>query len=314
MLPAWYIPVIAFALDYLLADPPSWPHPVRFMGKAIDGLEPWFRQFSLPPVMAGILFAAILIIATWGLTAAIIAAVVQISPVLEMAVNMVLLYFCISARGLEKAAMAIYRHLEAGDTETARQHLALIVGRNVAALDEKGITRATVETVAENLVDGVISPLFFALIGGVPLAVAYKMVNTLDSMVGYKNERYHLFGRGAAKIDDVANYIPARVSVLLIAAAAALLFKRGGPAMLTGFREGHNHASPNAGYPEAAFAGALRTWFGGPNIYHGIRIEKPYIGKGLPDATPVHIRHACRLMMLTSAFAVIAACLFLLFC
>lgn len=310
MMMAWYVPVIAIVLDYVLADPPLWPHPVRLMGKAIERAEPCFRQLPVSPVTAGVFFAVILIFATWALTAAIVEVAAWISPQFGMAVNIVLLYFCLSARGLEKAAMEIYRLLEAGDTDTARQRLGYIVGRDVTELDENGMARATAETVAENLVDGVISPLFFALIGGVPMAMAYKMVNTLDSMVGYKDETYMMFGRGAAKIDDAANFIPARLSVPVIAAASSLLCRRGSPAFFTGLREGPNHASPNAGYPEAAFAGALSVWFGGPNIYHGIRIEKPYIGACFPDARPIHIQQACRLMMASTCITVILTVVF----
>ncbi|MDY6906264.1 MAG: adenosylcobinamide-phosphate synthase CbiB [Thermodesulfobacteriota bacterium] len=309
MLPVWYIPVLALVADYLLADPLSWPHPVRLMGKAIERFEPWFRDLPVSLTTAGVLFAITLIVATWALTAAVIAVSIQVSPLFGMGVNAVLLYFCLSARGLEKAAMGVYRAFQKGDRDPARELLAGIVGRDVSVLDEKAMARATVETVAENLVDGVVSPLFFALIGGVPLAMAYKMVNTLDSMVGYKDDRYMKFGRGAAKIDDAANYIPARLSVFLIAAAAALLFRRGRPAFYTGFREGRKHASPNAGYPEAAFAGALSVWFGGPNIYHGVRIEKPCIGEGNDDVTPQHIPRACRLMMVSAVLAVVVVTL-----
>jgi adenosylcobinamide-phosphate synthase len=189
----------------------------------------------------------------------------------------------------------------------------MIVGREVDRLDETGVTRAAVETVAENLVDGVIAPLFFAVLGGAPLAMAYKMVNTLDSMVGYKNERYLLFGRFAARLDDVANYLPARLSVPFIAIAAHLLNGRGRAALKIARRDGRAHASPNAGYPEAAFAGALGLWMGGPNTYHGRVVEKPVIGKELAGARRIHIRQACRLMLSTSLlFFMVAATLILL--
>ena len=183
----------------------------------------------------------------------------------------------------------------------------MIVGREVDRLDATGVTRAAVETVAENLVDGVISPLFFAVIGGAPLALAYKMVNTLDSMVGYKNDRYLHFGHFAARMDDVANFIPARLSVSLIALAAHLLAGRGKTVLSVARRDGRAHASPNAGYPEAAFAGALNLWMGGPNIYHGRRVDKPVIGRGLADARPGDIRRACRLMLATSLLAFMVA-------
>lgn len=190
----------------------------------------------------------------------------------------------------------------------------MIVGREVDRLDERGVTRAAVETVAENLVDGVVSPLFFAVLGGAPLAMAYKMVNTLDSMVGYKNDRYLMFGRFAARMDDVANFIPARLAVPLIALAAQLLNRRGRVSMETAWKDGRAHASPNAGYPEAAFAGALGLWMGGPNHYHGRLVKKPVIGIGFADARPAHIRQASRLMLTTAilVFMVAAAAILLL--
>ncbi len=151
------------------------------------------------------------------------------------------------------------------------------------------------------------SPIFVAVLGGAPLAMAYKMVNTLDSMVGYRNDRYLHFGRFAARMDDVANFIPARLSVAFIALAAQLLTGRGRSALGTAWRDGRSHASPNAGYPEAAFAGALGLWMGGPNRYHGRLVEKPVIGSGFGDARSVHVRQACRLMLATTVLVFMAA-------
>ncbi len=190
----------------------------------------------------------------------------------------------------------------------------MIVGRETAVLDEEGIVRASVETVSENFVDGVASPVFFAVIGGAPLALAYKAANTLDSMIGYRNDAYLEFGRASALIDDVLNFIPARLSVPVIALAAFFPAGRSLPALVTGFREGRNHASPNAGYPEAAFAGALAVKLGGPNRYHGKKVVKPYIGTAFPGPGLRHIKQACDLMILSSviwiAFAVAAAVMF----
>ena len=177
----------------------------------------------------------------------------------------------------------------------------MIVGRQVDTLDETGVVSAAVETVAENYVDGFLSPLFFYFLGGVPLALAYKMVNTLDSMVGYKNERYLLFGRVAAHIDDVANYIPARLSVVIISLGAFLLSsERGKRSFLTAIKEGRSHKSPNAGYPEAAFAGALAVKLGGPNYYHGTLVEKPFIGSRFARPGIDKIAMACDLMLIAS--------------
>ena len=153
---------------------------------------------------------------------------------------------------------------------------------------------------AENLVDGVIAPLFFAAIGGAPLALAYKMTNTLDSMVGYKNEKYLLFGKVSARMDDIANYIPARLAVPVIALASGILTGKGSRAYQTAKTEGRHHTSPNAGYSEAAFAGAFGIKLGGPNYYHGKLVEKPYIGAEFGNVSPIHIKKSCDLMMLSA--------------
>jgi adenosylcobinamide-phosphate synthase len=180
----------------------------------------------------------------------------------------------------------------------------------VAHYQAADIARATVETVAENFVDGVLSPLCFAAVGGAPLAVAYKMINTLDSMVGYKNTRYIRFGTVAARIDDVANYLPARLSVLLIAAAARLLDGAGAQrrAWHTARTEGGRHASPNAGYPEAAFAGALAVRLNGPNYYHGRLVNKPYIGVGFGLVAMACIPKACQLMLVAAMLGAGSLC------
>ncbi|MBI9085123.1 MAG: cobalamin biosynthesis protein CobD [Desulfobacterales bacterium] len=292
----WYIIPLAFALDLAVGDPHGAPHPVRWMGRAIGALEPRFRALPLPLTVTGLLFAVSLVAAVWILTWAVVWAAGTLHPALGAAVTLVAVYFCISTRDLAGSALAVDRALKDGGLVAAREKLAMIVGRDVRQLDETAVARAAVETVAENLVDGVMAPLFFAALGGAPLAMAYKMVNTLDSMVGYKNERYREFGRGAARIDDGANFIPARLSVPVIALAAWIL---GGPwrrALKTGFSQGRHHASPNAGFPEAAFAGALGVRLGGPNVYHGRIVDKPYIGKSFGDVRPTDIHRACRLM------------------
>lgn len=306
---AWYLILGAFVLDYLLADPQFSLHPIRLMGRAVNRAEPVFRGLSTPLFLSGLLFAVCLILGAWAVAALILLAAAAVSPVLAGVVNIIMIYFCVSARSLEKEALGIRKHLTANHLDRARNNLAMIVGRDVDPLDEAGVSRAAVETVAENLVDGVISPIFFAVIGGAPLAVAFKMISTLDSMVGYKDEDYLLFGKAAARIDDAANFIPARLSIPVIAAAAALLFKSGRASFSTAVKDGRKHSSPNAGYPEAAFAGALSVCLGGPNIYQGYLVEKPYIGQGLGKARSLHIEKACRLMMLSSVLFLALACL-----
>jgi len=211
-----------------------------------------------------------------------------------------LIYYCISIRSLDDAAMEVKQCLQQQQVQAAKKKVAMIVGRDINNYKEKGLARATVETVAENLVDGVTAPLFFAAIGGAPLALAYKMTNTLDSMVGYKNDTYRHFGRASARIDDVLNYMPARLTVPVVALAAQILARRGEWSLMTAVCEGAHHASPNAGYPEAAFAGALALKLNGPNYYNGKLVDKPYIGVRFGQSAPGHIKKACDIMLLSS--------------
>jgi len=300
LLPSLYVLPTAFFLDILLGDPRYLPHPIRWMGKTIETLEPYFRKIPLQPASSGLLFAMGLVIGTWSLTALSLAVANSLHPLLKIGLEIIFIYYCISARSLKDAAMEVSRYLGQKNVEAAKKKVALIVGRDVDRYNENKIAGAAVETVGENLVDGVISPLFFAAIGGAPLALAYKMVNTLDSMVGYKNEIYLQFGRASARIDDILNYIPARLSVPMIALATQILSGKGARAFGTAVKEGANHSSPNAGLPEAAFAGALAVKLNGPNTYNGKRVDKPYIGVRFGEARIEHIKKACDLMMLSS--------------
>jgi adenosylcobinamide-phosphate synthase len=300
-----YLIAAAFILDLLIGDPEGWPHPIRWMGRAIERFEPEFQQLSSNPGWTGALFAVSLTTGTFLLAWLLIFSAGSIHPVAGIAVEVVLLFYCISVRSLEKAALGVLAALREGGLPQGRAAVAMIVGRETDGLDEPEVARAAVETVAENLVDGVLSPLFYALLGGAPLALAFKMANTLDSMVGYKNEKYRYFGKAAARIDDVANYLPARLSVVFIAAAAQLIGKNGKSALQAGFRDGRKHTSPNAGFPEAAFAGALGVRLGGPGTYHGRKIEKPYLGAEYDPVGPNDIQSTCRLMVVTSVLWVV---------
>ena len=290
----------AFILDLIIGDPHRLPHPVRWMGSAIIAFEAPFRKISANLVLSGTLYAAFLIFSTWLLTFAAIETLGRMNPFIGSGLETVLIFFCLSARSLEQAAMDIHDSLGLNKIDRARREVDLIVGRDVDQYDAGGIARATVETVAENLVDGFIAPLFFAAIGGAPLAMAYKMSNTLDSMVGYKNITYIQFGRASAVIDDIFNYIPARISILVIALASQILAGTGARSLKTAVREGAHHSSPNAGYAEAAFAGALAVKLNGPNYYHGKLVDKPYIGVHFGETAPGHIKKACDLMLLSS--------------
>lgn len=298
---------LAVVLDLLLGDPLWLPHPVRWMGKAIDVLEPRFRRLNLSPLHSGALMAAGLLLVVWIGGLLLVALAARLHPAAAVVVQTLMLYTCISARDLRDEALAVAGALSEKGLTAGRRAVSMIVGRETDRLDETGVTRAAVETVAENLVDGFVSPLFFFVLGGAPLSMAYKMINTLDSMIGYKNDRYLLFGRFAARLDDAANYLPARISILFIALAAQLIDRTGRAALSTAWRDGRAHASPNAGCPEAAFAGALGLWMGGPNFYHGRLVDKPVIGKGLGDARPAHIHQACRLMLATALLVFMAA-------
>jgi adenosylcobinamide-phosphate synthase len=309
----WYIILAAFVLDFALGDPAKIPHPVVYMGKAIDFFENRFRKYIKHLLISGFFFAGFLIFSTWLLSFIIIKLSMNIHPFFGDFIQIFLLFFCFSSTSLEKASLKVFYALKEGNIEDARKKLSMIVGRQTKTLDENSVTMATVETVAENFVDGFLSPLFFAMIGGVPLALTYKMINTLDSMVGYKNDTYLFFGRASARIDDATNFIPARLSVLIIALSTAFFsLEKSVLSFKTGFSQGHLHKSPNAGYPEAAFAGALKIRLGGPNFYHGRLVEKSYIGKEFKAPQKGRIKHACDLMMLGSFFAVLISC-FILF-
>jgi adenosylcobinamide-phosphate synthase len=299
---AWIIIAAAFALDLMLGDPPTWPHPVRWMGQAVKILEPFLRRWIRRPFLAGVLLVGLLVPGIWGLGFGLIALAGRLSPILAQAVQVVILWSCLSTRSLYTAGMAVQQALVRRDVGTARKTVGMIVGRETACLDAEGVSRAAVETVAENLVDGVVAPLFFALLGGAPLALAYKMVNTLDSMVGYRSPRYLQFGRAAARLDDIANFLPARLSVPLIAAAAGILPGRCRQAWQVARRDGRRHLSPNAGWPEAAFAGALDVRLGGPNRYHGQTVHKPYIGAVHRSVRVTDIARACDLMLAAALF------------
>jgi len=276
--------VIAVLLDLLIGDPHWFPHPVRLIGMYIKGFEKLVRKFVKVAIglkTAGILltFSTVLIfylIPYWILKIAF-----AYNIYLFYFINIVLLSTCLAARSLSSEAMKIYRQLQKGDLAEARRMTSMIVGRDTERLGEKQITRAVVETVSENSSDGIIAPLFYMILGGAPLALAYKAVNTLDSMVGYKDDRYLNFGWASAKLDDIVNFIPARITAFLISLAALVIGMDFKGSVKTTLREGRNHSSPNSGYPEAAVAGALSVQLGGTNYYFGKPEYKPTIGKDI---------------------------------
>ena len=296
----WYVFPLAFFLDLLLGDPTFLPHPVRWMGQVISNLETPFRKFPVSLFASGALFSVFLTSMTFMISWLLLKAAQFLHPTLGFVLEIFLIYYTISIRSLESAAMAVSEALNREDVSIAREKVSHIIGRDTETLDTTGIASGAVESVAENLVDGIISPLFFACIGGAPLALAFKMINTLDSMVGYKNERYEQFGRFAARMDDLANFVPARLAIPVISVAAQFLSKKGMIALKTALFEGANHNSPNAGYAEAAFAGALEVKLNGPNRYDGRMVDKPFIGIRFSRPEVNHIKEACDLMVLSA--------------
>ncbi|MGQ9919969.1 MAG: adenosylcobinamide-phosphate synthase CbiB [Desulfobacca sp.] len=296
----------AYALDLVLGDPPSWPHPVRGLGRLITLWEGPLRRRITSPRLAGVALATGCVLLAAGCAALLIRLAGAISPWLGWLMSVVLLYGAIAVRDLADHAWAVYRPLQGGDLPGARRALANIVGRETAALDEAGIIRATVETIAENMVDGIISPLFYAALGGAPLAWAFKAVSTLDSMVGYKTPRYQEFGWAGAKLDDLANWLPARLSGFFFVLGAALTGVDSRRAWQIFRRDGRRHASPNAGWPEAAMSGALGLRLGGPNVYQGVLVEKPWIGDALREPELADIPRAIRLLQAVSILAVVS--------
>ena len=289
--------LVGYLLDLLLGDPPHWPHPVRLIGRLI---EYWENVLYRPSVMWGGLFW----LAVMGTTLAFALGFLGIAGFLPnlAAVGLLsyLLYAGLATRSLHQESRQVETALARGDLAEARGHLAMIVGRETGQLEVAEIRRAVIETVAENLADGVAAPMFFILLGGLPGLLLYKAANTMDSMVGYKNFRYRKFGKFAARADDVLNFLPARLTALIMVPAAALasLDWRGAWRILS--RDAGRASSPNAGWPEAAMAGALGVRLGGPSTYFGRLVDKPFIGDAANPLTNLQYYQAIRLLYTTS--------------
>ena len=296
-----------FVLDAIFGDPAWLPHPVVYMGKAISALEKGLRA-RLPKTPEGELWggrilAFCLPVGTFALASLVCIGAAALHPLLGLAVQMFWCGQALAAKGLVQESMNVYRELTKPDLPAARIAVSRIVGRDTQALTAEGVTKAAVETVAENASDGVIAPLLYMLLGGAPLALTYKAINTMDSMVGYKNERYLRFGRAAAKLDDIANYLPSRIAALLWVAAAALTGNDARSAWRIWRRDRHCHASPNSAQTESACAGALGVQLAGPAYYFGEYYPKPTIGDALRPIEPQDIRRANRMMYAESLLA-----------
>lgn len=296
--------IVALILDLLLGDPQWLPHPVRLIGWLTARLERICRPL-LPLKIAGLATVLLTLtttgVATWGL----LHGATAIHPALGTAVSILLLYTAIAVRDLVAHGHRVYQALAAGDLAAARTQVAFMVSRDTSHLDAQGVSRATVESVAENLVDGITAPLFFALLGGPVVVLLYKAASTMDSMFGYKNERYREFGWGAARLDDLLNFLPARLTGLLIPLAALLLGYNWRSSWRIFLRDRRNHASPNSGHSEAAVAGALNIQLGGTSIYFGKTLHKPTIGEANRVIEPQDIRRANRLILLAAALTLL---------
>lgn len=291
-----YIVMVAVALDLLLGDPRWLPHPVVGIGTLISALEKFLRRMIRNERLGGVLLLICVVGATSLLAFLLLKGASAINSYLGVALAAVLAWTCLAARSLHRESSLVADRLVAGDLAGARHYLSRIVGRDTADLDEAEIWRALVETVAENTSDGIIAPLFYLMVGGPVLGLAYKAVNTLDSMVGYRNERYLRFGWASARFDDLVNWLPARMTGLLMVVIAPLVGLSGGAAFRIMLRDGKNHSSPNSGIPEAAAAGALAVRLGGANRYFGTIVEKPTIGDPLRKLSHDAYRGAVRLM------------------
>jgi adenosylcobinamide-phosphate synthase len=294
----------AYAIDQLAGDPEWFPHPVRLIGLAIARGESTLRCPNQSPtceLLSGAALTLTIVGSAYYLTTAALGLARRISSTHGHAAELLLAWTCLAARNLQQEAAAVTRALAHGDLPLARQRLSRIVGRDTAHLDASEISRALIETVAESASDGILAPLFYMALGGVPLAMAYKAVNTLDSMIGHADQRYFYFGKAAARLDDAANFLPARLTALAIIAASRLTpHADATSAYRTWRRDARNHKSLNAGHPEAAISGALHVALGGPNTYAGELIPAQRIGKNFPPPTPEKAAQSLRLITVAS--------------
>jgi adenosylcobinamide-phosphate synthase len=305
----------SYLLDWIVGDPELLPHPVRYIGKAITHGECALRRPGSGPLaefIGGLVLTGGIVAGSAVAVSKLLGTLHQRSPSRARVVEIWLGASCLATRNLLDEASSVLHALEEADLERARLRLTRIVGRDTAGLDSGEIARAVIETLAESLCDGVIAPLTYLVIGGVPMAMAYKAVNTLDSMIGHRGDDYEWFGKAAARLDDAANFLPARIAALLVCGACAILGPgRTSSAWRTWRLDGLKHASPNAGQTESAMAGALRVQLGGVNMYDGERVETALLGSGFPGPEVHHVRKAMRITALASVLGFAIGCLLL---
>lgn len=300
-----------YVLDLIFGDPRQIYHPIRIIGNLIAVLEKGIRKVfpktSRGELAGGTVLVVLVVLICMAVPAALLGLAAWIHPVVYWLMASFWCWQILATKSLKKESMKVYAPLKEGDLPAARRAVAMIVGRDTERLTEEGVAKAAVETVAENTSDGIVAPLIFLALGGPALGFFYKAVNTMDSMVGYKNERYLYFGRTAARLDDVLNFLPSRISAWLMILAAAILGMDGKNAKRIYLRDRKNHASPNSAQTEAVMAGALRVQLAGDAWYFGELYKKPTIGDPFRAVEPEDIVRANRLMYLTSALA-LAVC------
>ena len=301
----------ACIVDAVVGDPRWFPHPVRWMGSVVEWCDRHVDRLVFSPPkqrMAGVLLAAALPTGAYAAGAVLIWLGGSIDPLVGTVVTVLLAWTTLAARDLMDHVLSVQRALQSHSLPEARSAVAQIVGRDTEEMAEADIVRATVETIAESTADGIVAPLFYLVIGGAPLALAYKAINTLDSMIGHMDDRYRWFGWASARLDDVANFLPARITALLLVLSAGIL-SRSWPVMQRAWqillRDGGQHPSPNSGRPEAAMAGALGVQLGGVNRYDGLSLERPCLGDPVQPLTQAHIGRALALMLWTSLFGTV---------
>ena len=300
---------LGYLLDLLLGDPYWLFHPIRLIGYLISSLEKKLllteeRKNKKAELRHGIYLVVMVLVFTVGVTMVILLVSYSIHPYVGFFVETIMTYQILAVKCLKVESMKVYQALKTEGIEKARQAVSMIVGRDTQVLDEEGIAKAAIETVAENTSDGVIAPMLYTAVGGPVLGFFYKAVNTMDSMVGYKNETYLYFGRAAAKLDDIVNYLPARISAYLMITAAFLGGKQfDGKAAYKIYKRDHgNHASPNSAQTESVCAGALGLQLAGDASYFGKVVKKPYIGDAIRKVEYEDIRRINKLMYLSAWF------------
>ena len=297
---------IAYILDLIFGDPQNIIHPVQIIGKMISLEEKILlkeKSGSRYKFFAGIILNIFVVSITYGLTCLIYKSS-KTSGVFTL-IEIYLMYTVFSVNSLAREGNRVYNILKEGNIEKARKDLSYLVSRDTETMDEKMIIRSTMETISENTVDGIVAPMFYMFLGGLPLAMTYKAINTLDSMVGYKNEKYMDFGKFSAKIDDVANFIPARITGVLIVAASMILRYNYKNSLKMFIRDRKNHSSPNSAHAEASVAGALGVQFGGRVSYFGKEVDKPVIGDKIKDFELEDIKKNIKIMYITSFLSLV---------